>query len=139
MGSVGGTSTKITFNVNRDRYSTWVTDSQKERAESAIKDVSDVIQQLVKDIDRWRTYSNSDDVVDAIYNGLADAFPRTDPGDESKFIIDTRDGDLIGVDVSLLGLSNKMEVRTDLKPIIWSQDEFTDKELYEYFGIEKRG
>lgn len=137
MGSVGGTKTKITFDVNREHYSGWVTDSQKERAEGAIKDVSEVIQQIIKNADRWKSYDDPYDMIDAIYNGLADAFPLTAPDDESKMITDTRGDDLIGVNVSLSAINNK-ELRADLKPIIWSQDDFTDEELYEYFNIEKR-
>ena len=135
MGSVGSTSKpSVTFDVDPDEklqdMPSWKADI-REQMEWSLTDVQKSINEIMND--SW-IQKDLDHIWEAIHN----YYPRSLPGDESEKVVltDMQNRRIVGIDIQLHDDYNG-RITARLRPFQVPFDDWTKKELYDYFSIEE--
>ena len=125
-------NSKIAFDKRTDLLDNYVNAERKQMMRDGMDNVQDSINKIMND--PW----GAPDSIEMVYERLADYYPRAMAGDDAEKVVSTRDGYITTVDVRFNNYANSNKLHVTLEPHSYSYDEFTDKELYDEFGIERR-
>ena len=134
MGSIGKSSAPaVTYEVDTESAF-----SYRNRREDVRQDMEDAMEDVKKSINDFMERAWSEKDVEHLWEAIHDYYPRSLPGDESEKVVyvDTKNQRITGVDISLSENANG-GITAKLNPFSVSFNEWTKKELYDYFGIEE--